>query len=149
MAARAPRAVERSGHAACVAREILDREARREQRTRPVRGLHDDGDKREPRDDAIATRKEIGPRPHEHWLLREDRPASLDDRAEERGVLARIGMRESAREYGNRATARPKRATMRLRVDSARPAGDDRDSALGKLCREPARMKPSVGSRTP
>src|SRR5262249_40403729 len=82
------RGEDRSGHGEDVATEVA-REARRDERARPPRGLDDDDARGEARDDAIPNRKILRPRLRARKVLREEQGIGCQSRLE-RTVLPRI-----------------------------------------------------------
>ena len=120
MATLAHRALNGSWNASSLTGEIIHRDTRREQRPRPIGRLHDDRDQRQRRDDAVTPRKEIRPDRNPRRLLSHRASARLDDRIEERRVIAGIWVRKPSRKYRDRSPSRTQRAAVGLSIDAAR-----------------------------
>ncbi len=127
---------------------VLEREVRRDQRSRALARLDDHGRGAETGDDPVPGREPPRRGLDARLVLRHDQP-SLDDPAGKVAVRGRVVAVDAAAEHGDGDTADVERAAVRLAVDPPRHAADDDEPRRRQLAAERSRHGAAVRGARP
>ena len=127
---------------------VLEREVRRDQRSRPLACLDDHGRGAETGDDPVAGRESPRRGLDARLVLRHDQPL-LDDAAGQVAMRRRVVAVDAAAEHGDGDAADVESAAVGLAVDPARHAADDDEPRRRQLAPERSRHGAAVRGARP